>query len=93
MITRETVENIAKLARLELSESEKGTYTDQLNSILEFMEKLNELDIGTIEATSHAVEMANPMREDEVVVSKAIEPILEISPDAEDHFFRVPKVI
>lgn len=93
MITRETVEAIAHLARLELQESEKNTYTEQLNRILEYMEKLNELDTAQIEATSHAVETSNPMREDVVQTSKAIEKILEISPDAEDHFFRVPKVI
>lgn len=93
MITRETVEEIALLARLELSEAEKETYTNQLNSILGYFAKLNELDTSQIEATSHAVEIANPMREDEVHSSKAIEEVLEISPDNEDHFFRVPKVI
>jgi len=93
MIDLKTVENIAHLARLQLSESEKETYLDQLNSILDYMAKLEELDTQDIQATSHAVEIPNPMRGDEIQTSEVIEGILEISPDHEDHFFRVPKVI
>jgi len=93
MITRDTVDSIATLARLELSEAEKETYTKQLNSILEYIEKLKELDTSQIEATSHAVEISNPMREDEIVSSKVIDEVLKVSPESEDHFFRVPKVI
>ena len=93
MITRETVEKIAKLARLQLSESDLEKYTGQLNNILGHIEKLNQLDTQAIEATTHAVEVANPMREDEVKVSSVIDAVLEISPDHEEHFFRVPKVI
>ena len=93
MITRETVEKIAKLARLQLSESDLEKYTGQLNNILGHIEKLNQLDTQAIEATTHAVEVANPMREDEVKPSSVIDAVLEISPDHEEHFFRVPKVI
>lgn len=93
MITRETVEKIAKLARLQLSESDLEKYTGQLNNILGHIEKLNQLDTQAIEATTHAVEVANPMREDEVKSNSVIDAVLEISPDHEEHFFRVPKVI
>lgn len=94
MITKETVQSIAHLARLEFSDSEMETFTGQLNSILEYMEKLNELDTSQIEATSHAVEIAAPMRGDEIQESDVIRDVLEKdAPDHEDGFFRVPKVI
>ena len=94
MITKETVQSIAHLARLEFSDSETETFTHQLNSILEYMEKLNELDTSNIEATSHAVEIAGPMREDVVQKSDVIQGLLEKdAPDHEDSFFRVPKVL
>jgi aspartyl-tRNA(Asn)/glutamyl-tRNA(Gln) amidotransferase subunit C len=93
MIDRATVEKIAKLARLELPEEEIGKFTRQLNDILGYVEKLNQLDTSAIEATSHAVEVPNPMREDEVHPTNVVDKILEISPDREENFFRVPKVI
>ena len=94
MITKETVQDIAHLARLEFSHEELETFTSQLNSILGFMEKLEELDTSQIEATSHAVETSSPMREDEVRSSDVIKLVLEKdAPDHEDNFFRVPKVI
>jgi len=93
MIDRKTVEKIAKLSRLELREEDIGKFTEQLNNILGHVEQLKGLDTSAIEATSHAVEVPNPLREDEVVVSKVIEQVLGNSPDHEDEFFRVPKVL
>lgn len=93
MIPKQTVQNIAQLARLKLSEAELEKYTHQLNQILGYVEKLNELDTKNIVATSHAVEIPNPMRADEVVANTVIEEVLKISPDHEEHFFRVPKVL
>jgi len=93
MINRETVEKIAKLARLQLSESDLEKYTGQLNNILGYVEKLEELNTDAIQATTHAMEVANPLREDEVKPSTVIDAVLEISPDHEAHFFRVPKVL
>jgi aspartyl-tRNA(Asn)/glutamyl-tRNA(Gln) amidotransferase subunit C len=93
MITRDTVEKIARLARLQLSESDLGKYTEQLNNILGHVEKLNQLDTSAIEATTHAVEVPNPLRADEVQTNQVIDAVLEISPDHEGRFFRVPKVL
>ncbi len=93
MINQSTVEKIAKLARLKLSQADLEKYTDQLNSILGFVEKLNQLDTSSIEATTHAVEVPTPFREDKVVQKDLIEKVLEISPDHEERFFRVPKVL
>ena len=93
MIKRDQILNIAKLARLELSEADLAKYTEQLNSILGHIEKLKQLDTSKIEATTHAVEVPNPLRADEVKPCTVIDAVLEISPDHEAHFFRVPKVI
>ena len=94
MITKDTVKSIAHLARLEFTEAEMETFTGQLNSILGYMEKLNQLDTSKVEATSHVGEVATPMRNDEVHPSNVIQDLLEKdAPDAEENFFRVPKVI
>jgi aspartyl-tRNA(Asn)/glutamyl-tRNA(Gln) amidotransferase subunit C len=94
MITKETVASIAHLARLEFSDSEMEKFTGQLNDILGYMEKLNELDTSKVEATSHVGEVATPMRADVVHNSDVIKDLLEKdAPDAEDGFFRVPKVL
>jgi aspartyl-tRNA(Asn)/glutamyl-tRNA(Gln) amidotransferase subunit C len=94
MITKDTVKAIAHLARLEFSESEMDTFTGQLNEILGYMEKLNQLDTSHVEATSHVGEVATPMRADQVHPSEVIKDLLEKdAPDAEEGFFRVPKVI
>ena len=93
MINGDTVRSIALLARLELSEKEVETTTTQLNAILEYMEKLNELDTSKIVATSHAVAMETPMRPDEMETSEVYLDILNQAPEAEENFFRVPKVL
>ena len=93
MIDKNTVLNIAKLARLEIAEADLPKYTEQLNNILGHVEALKQLDTSAIEATTHAVEVASPLRPDQARVSHMAEAVLEISPDHEAHFFRVPKVI
>jgi aspartyl-tRNA(Asn)/glutamyl-tRNA(Gln) amidotransferase subunit C len=92
-IERGEVEHVARLARLKLSEEEKGLFTDHLNSILDYMEKLNELDTGAIEPTFHVVSHQNVMREDEVKESQPQEAALENAPDKAQGCFRVPKII
>ena len=92
-IERGEVEHVARLARLKLSEAEKGLFTDQLNSILDYMETLNELDTGAIEPTFHVVSHQNVMREDTVKESQSQEAALENAPDKAQGCFRVPKII
>ncbi|KRI55320.1 glutamyl-tRNA amidotransferase, partial [Acinetobacter baumannii] len=65
-ISRDEVEYVAKLARLNLTEEEAVKYTEQLNSILEFAGKLNELDTANVPPTSHVLDVSNVMRDDEV---------------------------
>ena len=92
-ITKEEVEHVALLARLKFSESEKELFTTQLNSILEYMEKLGELDTTRIEPTFHAVVRTNVFREDLVKPSLPQELSLSNAPDGDRGFFRVPKII
>lgn len=87
------VEHVAKLARLELQPEEKETFTGQLNAILQYMDKLNELDTTDVEPTSHALPLVNVMREDEPRPSWPIEQVMLNAPDEEDGQFKVPAVI
>lgn len=92
-ITKEEVEHVARLARLELTEEEKERMRAQLDSILQYMEKLNELDTAAVEPTSHAIPMVNVMREDELRPCLPQEEALANAPDRQDVFFRVPRII
>jgi len=92
-ITKDQVEYVARLAYLELTEEEKETFTHQLDSILSYMEKLNELDTRDIEPTSHVLPIKNVFREDQVKPSLPLDKALANAPDPKNGFFRVPRVI
>lgn len=84
---------VAHLARLEFSEAEKEMFTGQLNDILLYMDKLNEVDTTGVEPLSHAIALNNAFREDKVQESLSQEHSLANAPDPRGEFFRVPKVI
>lgn len=92
-ITREEVDHVALLARLKFSEQEKERFTLQLNSILEYMGKLAELNTFQVEPTYHALGQSNVFREDGVRPGLPQELTLSNAPDKEGGFFRVPKII
>ena len=87
------IEKVARLARLELSEEEKGTFGNQMEQILTYMEQLNRLDTTGVEPTSHAIPIYNVFREDEVKSSLPQEEVLAIAPDEENGHFKVPRII
>jgi aspartyl-tRNA(Asn)/glutamyl-tRNA(Gln) amidotransferase subunit C len=87
------VEYVAHLARLEITNKEKDKFTAQLNDILLYIDKLNELDTKGVEPMSHAIAVTNAFREDNIVDSIGTEKSLANAPDARGEFFRVPKVI
>jgi aspartyl-tRNA(Asn)/glutamyl-tRNA(Gln) amidotransferase subunit C len=87
------VEHVAKLARLELTDAEKQQITGQLNAILKYAEKLNELDTESIEPTSHVMALTNVMREDEPRPSWPIEDVMKNAPEEENGQFKVPAVL
>ena len=92
-ITKAEVDAVALLARLELTPEETGTFTGQMDAILAYVEKLNELDTSGITPTSHAVPVENAFRDDAVRPSIGVENALANAPDRVEGFFRVPKVI
>ena len=92
-ISREEVEHVAKLARLELVEAEITTYTEQLNSILDYAAMLEGINTVDINPTTYAVPLHNVLREDEVKPSMEREKVLANAPEAEDGFFKVPKIV
>jgi aspartyl-tRNA(Asn)/glutamyl-tRNA(Gln) amidotransferase subunit C len=92
-ITREEVAHVAKLARLALSAEEVDTFTGQMDGILAYVDKLNELNTDDIVPTSHAVPVENAFREDVVRPSIGVDNALANAPDRVEGFFRVPKVI
>jgi aspartyl-tRNA(Asn)/glutamyl-tRNA(Gln) amidotransferase subunit C len=91
-ISKEQVQKVAALARLKLTEQEADQYTTQLNNILQFAEKLNELETEQVEPTSHVLPMANVLRADEVIPSLPREKALANAPDQQEGMFRVPAV-
>ena len=93
MITKEEVEYVAHLARLEFSEGETGKFTSQLNDILMYMEMLNQIDTTGVAPMTHAIAQKNAFREDSMGESLNNEAALANAPDPRGDFFRVPKVI
>ena len=92
-ITMKEVEHVARLARLELTDEEKERMRAQLDSILTYIDKLNELDTSAVEPTSHVLPMMNIFRDDEVRPSLSQEEALANAPDRQDLFFRVPRIL
>lgn len=92
-LTKEEVEHVALLARLELSEEEKEQQTEHLNKILEAFAELQRLDTEDVEPTSHAIPMSNVFRPDEVRPSLPREVALANAPEEAEACFRVPRVV
>lgn len=92
-ITVKDVQHVAKLARLQLSPEEEATLTEQMNAILQYAEKLNELDTENVKPTTHVLQVSNVMREDVVKESLSQEEALLNAPDEEDGHFKVPAVL
>jgi aspartyl-tRNA(Asn)/glutamyl-tRNA(Gln) amidotransferase subunit C len=90
VIDRDQVLHVAKLARLRLAEDEIERMSTELSTILDHIEKIEELDLDDVEPTSHVVELENVLRADEPRPSWPRERILEPAPDVADDGFRVP---
>jgi len=92
-ISKDQVEYVANLANLELNDEEKEIFTRQLDSILSYMDKLNQLDTVHVDPTSHVLPIKNIFRQDKVKPSLPMEEALANAPDRKNGFFRVPRVI
>jgi aspartyl-tRNA(Asn)/glutamyl-tRNA(Gln) amidotransferase subunit C len=96
-ISREDVIRVAELAYLDLSETELETYRAQIDEILEYIGKLNELDTANVEPMAQVLaddQTADAtLREDIIIPCNVAPEVLKHAPDPEPPFFRVPKVI
>jgi aspartyl-tRNA(Asn)/glutamyl-tRNA(Gln) amidotransferase subunit C len=92
-LSPEEVAKVALLARLRLSPEELTTFTGQLNSIVEFVAQLQELDTANVEPLAHGVEVRNVFREDVVRPALPREAALANAPQRNDHSFLVPAVL
>jgi len=87
------VEPVAKLARLGLSEEEKTLFAEQLSAILDFADNLKKLDTENTLPTSHAIPIKNIFREDKTIPCENVDDIMANAPEAENHLFKVPRII
>lgn len=92
-VTRQTIEHVANLARLNLTEEEKERLTKEMAGILEYVDKLDELDTSDVVPKEHVIPIRNVFREDRVERSYDREKILANAPWSDDGCFKVPKVV
>ena len=88
-----TVKRVAHLARIKVSDDEAEALTSELNTILGFVEQLNEVDVSGVEPMTSVMPMAMKKRADAVTDGGKADDILANAPASEDHFFQVPKVV
>ena len=87
------LEQVVKLARIDLTPNEKERIAPQMAEILKYVEKLKELDVADVEPTAHAVPLTNVMRADEVGESIMHEEALRNAPKKSNGLFVVPKIV
>ena len=92
-ITGEQIRHIAALARLRFDEDEIESFRAQFERIVEYVEKIDELDLNGVEPTSHAMDRSNAFRDDEVAQSLPQKLALANAPQKKDGFIAVPRVI
>ena len=92
-LSLEQVEHIAQLAHLSLTAQEKQRYREQLSAILDYAERLQELDTDSIPPTASVLPVDSVMREDQVRPSMSRDDLLSNAPAAEEGMFRVPVVL
>ncbi len=94
-ITSDDVRTVAKLCRLEIPEDDIEKYSNQLEGILEYIAQLERIDTLNVPPTTRAVEVVNVFREDTIVSSSSDirDKILDLAPQREGEFFRVPKIL
>lgn len=89
----ELIDRLAELSRLEFNEAEKEAIKADLEQILTFMEKLNEVDTQNVEPLIHVNDIHNVVREDVVCDTLPREEVLQNAPMRDSDYFKVPKVI
>ena len=94
MITKEEIKKISSLAKINIPDDELDSYSEQISKILDYMSTLNEVDTSKSEQFSNKLfNNEQLMREDEIEPSLERDAILDIAPDSDGVYFKVPKVI
>ena len=100
MIDQEQVHKVALLARLELTPEEEAQFSNQLSSILDYVEQLNAVDVTNVQPTTRAIDVSNITRPDQLATGadyqrslELREAILNSAPAQEGEFFKVPKIL
>jgi len=92
-ISEEDVKHIADLARIQLTEDERRSFTEQFNIILEYFEIIKDVDTEAVPPTSHVIDVTNAFREDQVRPSLTLEDVVKNTSQTERGFFKAPKII
>lgn len=92
-IDAEQINHVAKLARLSLSADEVNEFSDQLSAIIDYVEKVNQLETDSVAPAEHIAGIKNVFREDITEPSLAYETLTELAPSFENGHFIVPRII
>ena len=92
-IDQTQVRKVAKLARLELTDQEVEEFTGQLRAVLDYVEKMSQLDTDNVEPLAHCLPISNVFREDHIEESLGTEKALANAPQRDGDFFKVPKIL
>lgn len=92
-IDADLVRHIGKLSRIELTDTEVETFGQQIGAVLEYFDKLQQLDTEGVEPMAHAVELTNVLAEDILKPSLTPDETLANTPARDENFFKVPKVL
>lgn len=93
MVTLDDVRKIAELSHLRFDDAELSKYTEQLNRILQYVDKLNELNTDDVDITYHPIDYPNVFREDELRTCLGVDEALMNAPEKNWQYFVVPKVV
>jgi len=92
-LTESQVRHVARLSRLKLAEDEVRYFREQLSGVIDYVDKLGELDVSDVEPMAHPTDMTNRFRDDQPRAGMDVDEALRNAPDADPPFFKVPKVL
>lgn len=93
LISEQTIREVARLARLNLTDDEAGLFASQLGDVLGAIDQIKQLDLADIKPMPHALDQTNVLRPDEEAPGMAVDDALANAPDRDASFFKVPKVL
>ena len=94
MITKEEIKKIASLSKIDISNDELDTYSNQISKILEYMSVLEEVDTSKVDDSSNSIIENNQfLREDKIEESLSRDEVMKLAPESDGVYFKVPKVI